>query len=208
MTMMWVGIGSAVAGVAGGLIEGDAIGDASDTLQQSTNQQLGVMKDMYNQQMDSASPFAEFGTNMLPMLGEVMAPMDREAELNAYYQSPEYAMMNEQARNQQLAASEATGGLGSTSTSNSLGAIAPQLGQSHLNTVQGQQNDLFNKLLSGVNIGMQGVGMQNIAGQNYSIGASGVMGTNAANQAQSQIAQGQNTSNMITGLVGSIGGMF
>ena len=112
-------------------------------------------------------------------------------------------MMNDQARNQQLAASEATGGLGSTSTGNALGAIAPQLGQNYLAMREGQQADLFNRLLSGVNIGLSGAGMQQQAAGAYGSQAGNIMSQNAAQQAQAQLANAQLWGNTI----GSLGGL-
>ena len=61
-----------------------------------------------------------------------------------YYDSPQYQAQAGQARNQQLAASEATGGLGATSTQNQLARIAPTLGLQALGQQQSLYGDLTN----------------------------------------------------------------
>ena len=164
---------------------------------------MALQKQMFDEQVSMGAPYREFGEQYLPMLGEAMQPIDRQAELGAYYQSPEYTMMNQQARNQQLAASEATGGLGSTSTGNALGAIAPQLGQSYLAMREGQQSDLFNRLMGGVNIGLSGAGMQQNAAGQYGSNAGNIMEQNSMNQANATLAQGQ----MWGDTIGSLGGI-
>lgn len=78
-----------------------------------------------------------------------------------------------QARYQSLNAAEATGGLGSTATSNQLAAIAPTLGQ---NWLSGQMQNYGNLL----NVGQSAAAGQASAGQNYA--------NNAGNLAQQMAA--------------------
>ena len=201
--MSWGLVAVAGATLVGSAVSSSAQSDAADSQAKSAQSELELQRQMFDEQMALGQPYREFGEQYLPMLGEAMTPIDRQAELGAYYQSPEYAMMNEQARNQQLAASEATGGLGSTSTGNALGAIAPQLGQQHLAMREGQQSDLFNRLLSGVNIGLSGAGMQQQAAGTYGSQAGNIMAQNSMNQANASLAQGQLWGNTI----GSLGGL-
>ncbi|EPF1530601.1 DNA transfer protein, partial [Salmonella enterica] len=65
-----------------------------------------------------------------------------------------------QARYQSLNAAEATGGLGSTATSNQIASIAPTLGQ---NWLSGQMQNYGNLL----NVGQSAAAGQASAGQNY-----------------------------------------
>ena len=203
MSMVWVGVGTAVASVGSAVIGSQAKKKAAKGQQQSAANELELQKQMFDEQMALGDPYRKFGEQYLPMLGEAMQPIDRQAELGDYYQSPEYTMMNQQARNQQLAASEATGGLGSTSTGNALGAIAPQLGQNYLSMREGQQADLYNRLLGGVNIGLSGAGMQQNAAGQYGSNAGNIMAQNSMNQANSTLAQGQ----MWGDTIGSLGGI-
>ncbi|EDQ1117618.1 DNA transfer protein, partial [Salmonella enterica] len=77
------------------------------------------------------------------------------------------------ARYQNLAAAEATGGLGSTATSNQLSAIAPTLGQQWLS---GQMNNYQNL----ANIGLGALQGQANAGQTYANNMSQISQQSAA----------------------------
>ena len=201
--MAWAFVAAGAASIIGGVVQGSAQKKAAKQQAQSAQSELELQKQMFDEQMALGDPYRKFGEQYLPMLGEAMQPIDRQAELGDYYQSPEYTMMNQQARNQQLAASEATGGLGSTSTGNALGAIAPQLGQNYLAMREGQQADLYNRLLGGVNIGLSGAGMQQNAAGQYGSNAGNIMAQNSMNQANATLAQGQ----MWGDTIGSLGGI-
>lgn len=110
--------------------------------------------------------------------------------LGNYYNSKEFQQMSSQARNQQLASAEATGGLGSTSTGNALATIAPQLGQQAYQQQLQNQTNLF--------------GMAQGAQQNYlqSLGNLTGMGQAAA---ANQAAAGQSYANNIGQLLQVLG---
>lgn len=93
--------------------------------------------------------------------------------LNQYYNSQQYKDLAGQARYQSLAAAEATGGLGSTSTSNQLATIAPTLGQQWLS---GQMNNYQNL----ANIGLGALQGQANAGQTYANNMSQISQQSAA----------------------------
>lgn len=93
--------------------------------------------------------------------------------LNNYYNSQQYQDLAGQARYQNLAAAEATGGLGSTATSNQLAAIAPTLGQQWLS---GQMNNYQNL----ANIGLGALQGQANAGQTYANNMSQISQQSAA----------------------------
>jgi len=80
-------------------------------------------------------------------------------------------MMADQARYQSLNAAEATGGLGSTATSNQLASIAPMLGQNYLADMTNQQQNMYAQLL-----GLSGLGAESAnALGNYAIGQGNTM---------------------------------
>lgn len=193
---------AAVGGIGSAAIGSRAQDKAAETMQQGTDANIALQREMFEKQLALGEPYRQFGEQFLPMLGDAMQPINRQAELDAYYSSPEFSMMSEQARRQQLAASEATGGLGSTSTQNTLGAIAPQLGQQFLAMREGQQADLFNRLMGGVNVGLSGAGMQQQAAGQFGSNAGNIMATNAANQAQATLGKGQLFSDAFSGLAG------
>ncbi|EPJ0546695.1 DNA transfer protein, partial [Salmonella enterica subsp. enterica serovar Soerenga] len=114
--------------------------------------------------------------------------------LNQYYNSDQYKQLANQARYQSLNAAEATGGLGSTATSNQLAAIAPTLGQ---NWLSGQMQNYGNLL----NVGQSAAAGQASAGQNYA--------NNAGNLAQQMAAirsQGSGTSSLSNAISGGTSG--
>lgn len=76
-----------------------------------------------------STPLAEQYVNQLQNLSSLEG---QGQALNQYYNSQQYKDLAGQARYQSLAAAEATGGLGSTATSNQLATISPTLGQSWL----------------------------------------------------------------------------
>lgn len=170
---------------------GDIIGDitgtnkAAEAQTNAANQSAALSKEQFEAIQKNLAPFLQFGTNQLQGLQGVMQPLNRQQELAQFYQSPEFALQSRQARGQQLAAAEATGGLGSTSTGNALASIAPQLGLSYLGQREAQQADLFNRLMAGAGMGLNAASMQGTAGQNYVSQAS-----NAFNQAGAAQAGG------------------
>ncbi len=187
---------SFVGDIVGGILGTD---DAADAQINAANQQQQLAQDIYEQQKELLDPFVQFGTGLLGQLGQSMNTIDREATLAQYYQSPEYQMQSQQARGQQLAASEATGGLGSTTTGNALSSIAPQLGQNYLSQQYAQQMDQFNKLMGGVNLGLGAAGGQTSAMGQMGSNVSNAIGQAGAAQAGSAMAPGQ--------LLGQLGGM-
>lgn len=200
--MTWGFVGAAAVSAVGSVVQGQSQKKAAEKQAQAAQSELELQERLFDKQLALGEDYRKFGEQYLPMLGEAMQPINREQELAAFYAGPEYQMMSGQARNQQLAAAEATGGLGSTSTQNTLGSISPQLGMQHLAMREGQQADLFNRLLSGVNIGLSGAGMQQQAMGAYGTQAGNIMSNSAAQQAAATLAQGQNWSNMISNLGG------
>ena len=140
----------------------------------------------------------------------LLSPEGRNQFLNDYFNSAEFGTLSGQATNQQLAASEATGGLGSTSTQNQLGRIAPNLGLGALAGQMGQYGNLVN---TGLNAsGMASGSMQN-AGNNLSDLAlqrgayqAGGIGANQSNNRQLFGTLGQIGGGIIGGIFGGPAG--
>ncbi|MGL4754819.1 MAG: hypothetical protein ACRCXB_20810 [Aeromonadaceae bacterium] len=189
-------VGDAIGSVVGGITGANQAADAQTN---AANQSAAISKEQFEAIQKNLAPFLQFGTNQLQGLQGVMQPLNRQEELATYYSSPEFALQSRQARGQQLAASEATGGLGSTSTGNALASIAPTLGMSYLGQREAQQADLFNRLMAGAGMGLNAASMQGTAGQNYVSQAS-----NAFNQAGAAQAGGAMSGfNTLMGLGGT-----
>ncbi|CDM90385.1 hypothetical protein [Xenorhabdus bovienii] len=157
------GIGSAVGGIIGGIGASKGAKEQS----RSNDRAIDAQTQMFEQQGQWLSPFREAGQSGLSGLqGMAGKPIDRNALLGQYFNSPEYQQLAEQSRYQQLASAEATGGLGSTANGNALASIAPQLGQNYLNMKTAEQQDMYNQLLGLVNVGLSGAGAQSAAAAN------------------------------------------
>ena len=98
--------------------------------------------DLQNQQfntiMNNLKLFTPLAGKYVGSLENLSSLEGQGQALNQYYNSQQYKDLAGQARYQSLAAAEATGGLGSTATSNQLATIAPTLGQQWLS---GQMNN-------------------------------------------------------------------
>ena len=189
-------VGDAIGSVVGGITGANKAVEAQTN---AANQGAALSKEQFESIQKNLAPFLQFGTNQLQGLQGVMQPLNRQEELATYYSSPEFALQSRQARGQQQAASEATGGLGSTSTGNALASIAPTLGMSYLGQREAQQADLFNRLMAGASMGLNAASMQGTAGQNYVSQAS-----NAFNQAGAAQAGGSISGfNTLMGLGGT-----
>ncbi|HDC4470530.1 TPA: DNA transfer protein [Enterobacter kobei] len=168
------GIGNAVGGILGGI----GANKAAKQQQKSLDKQMDWQRDLMERQDAWLSPFREAGTNALPDLVALAGqPIDREKSLSQYYGGQEFAQSEEAARRSQLAAAEATGGLGSSATNNALASIAPTLGQNYLAQQTAQQQDMYNQLMGLVNVGLSGAGAQS---------ATAAQGTNTLLGLQSQ----------------------
>ncbi|HFL4738209.1 TPA: P22 phage major capsid protein family protein [Escherichia coli] len=126
----------------------------------------------YNAVKDSYqfTPLAEQYVNQLQNLSSLEG---QGQALNQYYNSQQYKDLAGQARYQSLAAAEATGGLGSTATSNQLATIAPTLGQSWLSNQMSNYNNL-------ANVGLGALQGQANAGQTYANNMSSIAQQSAA----------------------------
>ncbi|WP_144814033.1 DNA transfer protein [Enterobacter sp. DE0047] len=127
---------------------------------QATQYAANLQNDQFNRVMQQLAPYAAAGLPALQQIQQLSTLDGQNSALNQYYNSDQYRQLADQARYQSLAGAEATGGLGSTATSNQLAAIAPTLGQ---NWLSGQMQNYGNLL----NVGQSAAAGQASAGQNY-----------------------------------------
>ncbi|OWF83340.1 DNA transfer protein [Yersinia kristensenii] len=181
------GIGNVLGSITGA-------NQAADAQTNAANQSNEMNWKIYQDQKQTMAPFLSMGQSFSGSLQDLLN--NRSGTLNNYYNSSEYKGLADQARYQQLAGAEATGGLGSTATSNGLASIAPQLGQQYL-------NDRYNQLLGGVNIGLSAGGASNAAAGNYASNYGQNMGQIGSAQAGRSLANGQ----LLTQGLGFLGGL-
>ncbi|KMK13541.1 hypothetical protein ABW09_23360 [Pluralibacter gergoviae] len=194
------GISKGIGKVVGGITGSNAAAKAQEN---AANQSNETAWNIYQDQKNTNSPFLNAGLNGLKGLeGIAGQPIDRNALLSQYFNSPEYSMMANQARYQNLAGAEATGGLGSTATGNMLSSIAPQLGLNYLNTMTDQQNNMYGQLLGLTNVGLSAAGANNAAAGNYANSYADNMSQIGSAQAGGSLASG----NAITQGLGFLAG--
>ena len=161
--------------------------DAADAQTYATNEAsriaeetLAQQRQIYDEQVARTDPFRKVGLGGLAGLAKLSSPGGQAEYLENYYQSPSFMAQAQAAQNQQLAASEATGGLQSTSTANQLARISPTLGQQALQ----QQLGIYGNLS---NIGLSATGAQGVYGSQYGQ----QIGQTGQQQAGLQLQQGQ-----------------
>ncbi|RKR65540.1 hypothetical protein C7387_2285 [Yokenella regensburgei] len=127
---------------------------------EATQKGIDLQREMWQTNMNNLAPFTPLAQQYIQQLQGLSTPQGQQSALNDYYGSQQYKDMAGQLRYQALNSAEATGGLGSTATTNSLATIAPTLGQ---NWLSGQMNNYQNL----ANIGLGALTGQATAGQNY-----------------------------------------
>lgn len=146
------GSGAAVSSIIGGIGAHKAAKQQQNYQDKAMNQQ----RQGYESATSWLSPYQEAGQSGLAGLQSIAGqPIDRNQLLSDYFNSQEYQSQANQARYQQLAGAEATGGLGSTATSNGLATIAPTLGQNYLTDMTNQQQNMYSQLM-----GLSGMGAE------------------------------------------------
>lgn len=126
----------------------------------ATKKGIALQREMWQTNMQNLAPFTPLAQQYISQLQGLSSLQGQQSALNDYYNSQQYKDMAGQLRYQALNSAEATGGLGSTATTNSLATIAPTLGQ---NWLSGQLNNYQNL----ANIGLGALTGQATAGQNY-----------------------------------------
>lgn len=127
---------------------------------EATQKGIDLQREMWQTNMNNLAPFTPLAQQYIQQLQGLSTPQGQQSALNDYYGSQQYKDMAGQLRYQALNSAEATGGLGSTATTNSLATIAPTLGQ---NWLSGQMNNYQNL----ANIGLGALTGQSTAGQSY-----------------------------------------
>lgn len=126
----------------------------------ATKKGVELQREMWQTNMQNLAPFTPLAQQYVSQLQGLSTLQGQGQALNDYYNSQQYKDLAGQLRYQALNSAEATGGLGSTATTNSLATIAPTLGQ---NFLSGQMNNYQNL----ANIGLGALTGQANAGQNY-----------------------------------------
>jgi len=161
--------------------------EQADALNKSTQ----LQREQWQTVMNNLAPFTPLAQQYVSQLQNLSTLDGQNSALNSYYHSDQYNQLANQARYQSLASAEATGGLGSTATSNQLASIAPTLGQ---NWLAGQMQNSQNL----ANIGLGALQGQANAGQAYA--------NNSGSLYQQQAALAAANANRPSGFQSALGG--
>lgn len=126
----------------------------------ATREATALQREIWQTTMNNLAPFTPMAQQYVGQMQNLSTLEGQGNALNQYYNSQQFNDLANQARYQQLSSAEATGGLGSTATSNQLASIAPTLGQSWL-------SDQMNNYQNLANIGLGALQGQANAGQSY-----------------------------------------
>lgn len=154
--------------VLDGYQKGSSDNGASKAQAKSQQQAIDLQREQWNQTTQNMAPYLQVGAPAINSLNQMSSQQGQADFLNNYYNSDNYNQLASQARNQQLAAGEATGSLGSASMQNSLATIAPQLGLNAYNSQLQQYANL-------ANIGQSAAANQASAGQSYANNTSSLL---------------------------------
>jgi len=171
---------------------------------------IDLQRETRDLSMANLRPFLQAGQGGLSGLVDLATTqLDPNQFYGDFFQSPEYAQLSTQARNNALASQEATGGLRTTSTANMLGSIAPQLAQSAFARQQALQDANYNRQMGLVNVGLNAAGGSNAAAGNAANAMSGLMqqqGAARAGRLAAPYQAGANALNQMQGML--MGGLF
>lgn len=148
-------------------------GGGSDAQAKALNKSTELQREQWQTVMNNLAPFTPLAQQYVSQLQNLSTLGGQNSALNSYYGSGQYKQLANQARYQSLAGAEATGGLGSTATSNQLATIAPTLGQ---NWLSGQMQNAQGL----ANIGLGALQGQANAGQTYANNAGSIYQQQAA----------------------------
>ncbi|EIX1501602.1 DNA transfer protein [Cronobacter sakazakii] len=177
-------------------LKGGKGGDGGASAQaKAINKQTDLQREQWQTVMNNLAPFTPLAQQYVSQLQNLSSLQGQNSALNSYYGSDQYKQLANQARYQTLQSAEATGGLGSTATSNQLATIAPTLGQSWLSGQMQNYNNL-------ANIGLGALQGQANAGQTYANN----MGALYQQQANLAAANANRPSGFQSALSGGLGG--
>lgn len=212
-----MGIGAAIVGgsVVSGLLgsksasksaqaQSQAVDKSSAAQLQAQREANQMQMDMFNKSLALNEPFRTAGVSGLQGLQQAAmgGASPFSFDYQGYFNSPEYAALSQQAQQQTLAGSSATGGLRSGGANVALSAIAPQLAQqargnamNEYSLNQAAQMDRYNRLMGLVGVG-QGSAQQS-ASQAGQVGANLAQGALQTGQglASNQMQMGNITAN-------------
>lgn len=193
--------------VLGGVLGAQGAKSASKAEAAAAQQGIDLQRETRDLSLANLRPFLQAGSAGLAGLTAATNQQTDPAQFYSdYFQSPEYAQLNDQAQRNLLATREATGGLRTTSSANLLGSIAPQLAQSAFARQQALQDANYNRQMGLVNVGLNAAGGSNAAAGNAANAMSNLFLQKGQAVAGGKAAPYQAASGLFSGLSQFAGG--
>ena len=111
--------------------EQEALEAAMDEQALAQMQQIELMREQYGDIQAGMAPYREAGETFLPQLTEMLTPEARTSFIQDYLAGDEYGAIQDQATQQLLQSSAATGSLGASGTEDRLARQTMQMGQQY-----------------------------------------------------------------------------
>lgn len=208
MSFVAVAIGTGVAGVAGAVINSNAVGGAAQTQANATNNATALQSQMYQDQQANLAPYHQAGVQALSQLQNPSFQQTFNAS-DMEQNDPGYAFRLQQGQQALERSAAASGGLQSGGTLKGIANYAQNYASNEYNNAfnqfQSSQNQRFNQLASIAGLGQTANTQSGLAATNNA-NATGALTTSGANaQGAAQIAQGNIASNTLSGLSNGIG---
>lgn len=199
-----IGAGASIlGGVLGGGAQRRAAGDASAAQLESTRMQIQAQRQQYNRFRRLSRPYVQAGlrglTGFENLIGTNGAAAQGQA-IDGIANGPQFQALAQQGEDALLQNASATGGLRGGNTAGALAQFRPQM----LDALIQRQTGLLGGLAGMGQNAIVGVGN---AGTNMTNAISQAYGDQGAARAGNALAQGQITSNLFSGIAGTIGNL-
>ncbi len=196
-----VGIGTAVAGIAGSAMSSNAASKAAGAQSASAQAGINAQQNEFNQVRAMLAPYAQAGTGALGaqqnLIGVNGAPAQQQAISNLQSQ-PYYQSQLAAGQNAILQNASATGGLRGGNTQGLLAGFAPGL---LAQTIQQQYSNLGGL----TSIGQNAAAMTGNAGMSTTNNITGLLGQQGAASAGADLAAGRADANMGSSVLSGFG---
>ena len=196
--MSWGFFAVAVGGLAGAGISSSEAQNASNAQQQAAVAATQQQQTEFNQEQSELAPYLASGTQNLASLNAAMPSLTSQFTMQDFQQNPGYQFQLGQGEQAMQRSAAASGMLNSTGTQQNLNNYAQGMAntdyQQALQNFTSNQQQRYNMMSGMAGMGLNAVGMNNQAGQNFT----NQTGQNLTGAANASAAGQVGTANAIT----------
>lgn len=205
----------ALGGLAGGYMSSQGAKAAAAAQERIAAQNIAFQREMYDKNVARLSPWTTYGQNMLGALESQMPSLTSKYDYAKYQTGPEYQNMlaaTDRQRKALEAQGSASGMYGSGTMANQLqqnaAYLAQQGYQQGLSNYWGQNQNIYNMLNAGAQLGEAAAGGQVAAGQNLASNVGKIYDNQATQQGNALSNQYNAWGNALSGLGSAAGSYF